>query len=148
MVIERHVLAKFPPISVGPALPSLVKLLVINCSLPHKGNILWIFLKGEFMQMGSREDPDERFTHYLTKTFKKTASLLAYTCKSVSMHGLSSTIVFIFDSRSDAFRTLRSCTRILVTCSWVQAGGGSVGLGFPIVFPCFEAIRTDTKNVE
>ena len=34
--------------------------------------------------MGSREDPDERFTHYLDKTFKKTASLLAYTCKAVS----------------------------------------------------------------
>ena len=36
------------------------------------------------MQMGSREDPDERFSHYLVKTFKKTASLLAYGCKSVS----------------------------------------------------------------
>ena len=34
--------------------------------------------------MGSREDPNERFTHYLDKTFKKTASLLAYTCRSVS----------------------------------------------------------------
>lgn len=42
-------------------------------------------VRGEFMQMGSREDPDERFTHYLTKTFKKTASLLAYTCKSVAL---------------------------------------------------------------
>ena len=36
------------------------------------------------MQMGSRPDPNERFTHYLDKTFKKTASLLAYTCRSVS----------------------------------------------------------------
>ena len=36
------------------------------------------------MQMGSRSDPNERFTHYLDKTFKKTASLLAYTCRSVS----------------------------------------------------------------
>lgn len=44
-------------------------------------------VRGEFMQMGSREDPDERFTHYLTKTFKKTASLLAYTCKSVALLG-------------------------------------------------------------
>ena len=41
-------------------------------------------LQGEFMQMGSREDPGERFSHYLVKTFKKTASLLAYGCKSVS----------------------------------------------------------------
>ena len=36
------------------------------------------------MQMGTKEDPDERFTHYLTKTFKKTASFLAHTCMSVS----------------------------------------------------------------
>ena len=42
-------------------------------------------VKGEFMQMGSREDPNERFTHYLDKTFKKTASLLAYTCRSVAL---------------------------------------------------------------
>ncbi|XP_028392446.1 decaprenyl-diphosphate synthase subunit 1-like [Dendronephthya gigantea] len=42
-------------------------------------------VRGEFMQMGSREDPNERFTHYLDKTFKKTASLLAYTCKSVAL---------------------------------------------------------------
>ena len=34
--------------------------------------------------MGSRADPNERFTHYFKKTFKKTASLLAYTCRSVS----------------------------------------------------------------
>ncbi|CAB4010192.1 Decaprenyl-diphosphate synthase subunit 1, partial [Paramuricea clavata] len=42
-------------------------------------------VRGEFMQMGSREDPNERFTHYLDKTFKKTASLLAYTCRSVAL---------------------------------------------------------------
>ena len=35
------------------------------------------------MQLGSKEDESERFTHYLSKTFKKTASLLANGCKSV-----------------------------------------------------------------
>ena len=36
------------------------------------------------MQLGSKEDPDERFAHYLKKTYKKTASLIACCCKAVS----------------------------------------------------------------
>lgn len=44
----------------------------------------WSFLAGEFMQLGSKEEEDERFAHYLDKTFKKTASMLAASCKSVS----------------------------------------------------------------
>lgn len=40
---------------------------------------------GEFMQLGSKENENERFKHYLEKTFKKTASLIANSCKSVSI---------------------------------------------------------------
>lgn len=40
-------------------------------------------VKGEFMQLGSRDSEDERFTHYMSKTFKKTASLFAHSCKAV-----------------------------------------------------------------
>ena len=36
------------------------------------------------MQLGSKENPDERFNHYLEKTYKKTASLIACCCKAVS----------------------------------------------------------------
>jgi len=36
------------------------------------------------MQLGSKEHPDERFNHYLEKTYKKTASLIACCCKAVS----------------------------------------------------------------
>lgn len=36
------------------------------------------------MQLGSKEEENERFAHYLKKTFKKTASLLANSCKAVS----------------------------------------------------------------
>ncbi|XP_046915110.2 decaprenyl diphosphate synthase subunit 1 qless [Dermatophagoides farinae] len=48
---------------------------------------------GEFMQMGSKKDEKERFSHYIQKTFKKTASLIAYTCRAVTYlattdHGL------------------------------------------------------------
>jgi len=39
---------------------------------------------GEFMQLGSKEEETERFSHYLKKTYKKTASLIANSCKAVS----------------------------------------------------------------
>ncbi|XP_026219977.1 decaprenyl-diphosphate synthase subunit 1 [Anabas testudineus] len=42
-------------------------------------------VRGEFMQLGSKENEDERFKHYLEKTFKKTASLIANSCKAVSI---------------------------------------------------------------
>lgn len=43
-----------------------------------------LLLSGEFMQLGSKEDEAERFNHYMKKTFKKTASLIAHSCKAVS----------------------------------------------------------------
>ena len=42
-----------------------------------------VAIAGEFMQLGSKENPDERFNHYLEKTYKKTASLIACCCKAV-----------------------------------------------------------------
>ncbi|XP_033022069.1 decaprenyl-diphosphate synthase subunit 1 [Lacerta agilis] len=42
---------------------------------------------GEFLQLGSKEKENERFAHYLEKTFKKTASLIANSCKAVSILG-------------------------------------------------------------
>ncbi|RWS27527.1 decaprenyl-diphosphate synthase subunit 1-like protein [Leptotrombidium deliense] len=47
--------------------------------------VLLDLVQGEFMQMGSKEDESERFSHYIHKSFKKTASLIAYTCKAVSL---------------------------------------------------------------
>ncbi|CAM5094189.1 unnamed protein product [Eretmochelys imbricata] len=44
-------------------------------------------VRGEFLQLGSKENENERFTHYLEKTFKKTASLIANSCKAVSILG-------------------------------------------------------------
>ncbi|XP_060638436.2 all trans-polyprenyl-diphosphate synthase PDSS1 [Anolis sagrei] len=42
-------------------------------------------VRGEFLQLGSKENENERFAHYLEKTFKKTASLIAHSCKAVSI---------------------------------------------------------------
>ncbi|XP_039377771.1 all trans-polyprenyl-diphosphate synthase PDSS1 isoform X1 [Mauremys reevesii] len=44
-------------------------------------------VRGEFLQLGSKENENERFAHYLEKTFKKTASLIANSCKAVSILG-------------------------------------------------------------
>jgi hypothetical protein len=41
-------------------------------------------VQGEFMQLGSKETENERFAHYLTKTYRKTASLIANSIKAVS----------------------------------------------------------------
>lgn len=51
---------------------------------PPPGQAIIDLVLGEFMQMGSKEDVQERFSHYIQKTFKKTASLIAYTCKAVA----------------------------------------------------------------
>lgn len=53
------------------------------------------FYSGEFMQLGSKEHPDERFNHYLEKTYKKTASLIACCCKAVSLSLLSFPLVLL-----------------------------------------------------
>lgn len=52
-----------------------------NC--PEWADMSLIMLPGEFMQLGSKENENERFKHYLEKTFKKTASLIANSCKAV-----------------------------------------------------------------
>ena len=35
------------------------------------------------MQLGTRETTADRFAHYMEKTFRKTASLLALSCQAV-----------------------------------------------------------------
>ena len=56
--------------------------IITNVSLVLQ--VLADLVQGEFMQLGSKENENERFAHYLRKTFKKTASLIAYSCKAVS----------------------------------------------------------------
>ncbi|XP_062123614.1 all trans-polyprenyl-diphosphate synthase PDSS1 isoform X2 [Drosophila sulfurigaster albostrigata] len=47
--------------------------------------ILTDLVQGEFMQLGSRETENERFAHYLTKTYRKTASLIANALKATAV---------------------------------------------------------------
>ena len=43
---------------------------------------LFDFSLGEFQQLQKNSDENERFQLYLSKTFNKTASLIAYSCKA------------------------------------------------------------------
>jgi len=54
---------------------------VVQCM----SQILADLVNGEFQQMASRSDQEDRFQLYLDKTFNKTASLMAYSCKSVAI---------------------------------------------------------------
>ncbi|KAI8123003.1 Decaprenyl-diphosphate synthase subunit 1 [Lucilia cuprina] len=56
----------------------------VNVLWNHK-KILTDLVQGEFMQLGSRETENERFAHYLTKTYRKTASLIANTLKATAV---------------------------------------------------------------
>nr|XP_040023850.1 decaprenyl-diphosphate synthase subunit 1 isoform X1 [Gasterosteus aculeatus aculeatus] len=54
-----------------------------NTVVKVMSQIMEDLVRGEFMQLGSKENENERFKHYLEKTFKKTASLIANSCKAV-----------------------------------------------------------------
>lgn len=51
--------------------------------------VLADLVRGEFQQLQNKSDSSERFQLYLAKTFNKTASLIAYSCKANGL--LSST---------------------------------------------------------
>lgn len=47
--------------------------------------VLEDLVKGELMQFGTKENDNERFEHYSVKTYRKTASLIANSCKAVAI---------------------------------------------------------------
>merc|ERR1719481_2051367 len=44
--------------------------------------VLADLVQGEFQQLENKDDESERFEHYLSKSFNKTASLMAYSCRA------------------------------------------------------------------
>ena len=62
-------------------------------AVDYFSHILDDLVRGELMQLVSKDDPSERFNHYLKKTYRKTASLLAYTCGSVALLGGCSELI-------------------------------------------------------
>ncbi|XP_067932639.1 all trans-polyprenyl-diphosphate synthase PDSS1-like isoform X1 [Watersipora subatra] len=47
--------------------------------------ILEDLVQGEFMQLGTKANEDERFNHYIEKSYRKTASLLANSCQAATV---------------------------------------------------------------
>ncbi|KAK3702870.1 hypothetical protein QZH41_014144, partial [Actinostola sp. cb2023] len=80
-------------------------------------------VRGEFMQLGSKEDPDERFSHYLKKTYKKTASLIACCCKAVAVFSGSSP-----DVQDIAYQY-----------------GKNIGMAFQLVDDVLDFVASDTE---
>ena len=50
---------------------------MVSCS-----QVLADLVQGEFQQLENKDDESERFEHYLSKSFNKTASLMAYSCRA------------------------------------------------------------------
>jgi len=56
--------------------------------------VLADLVQGEFQQLENKDDESERFEHYLSKSFNKTASLMAYSCRANAvLAGVSSSLV-------------------------------------------------------
>lgn len=67
----------------GIASQELAKLESVNV-VDAMSSILDDLVKGELMQLGTKDKENERFQHYTLKTYRKTASLIANSCKSVA----------------------------------------------------------------
>ena len=50
--------------------------------MSYSSQVLADLVQGEFMQLQNKDDESERFEHYLSKSFNKTASLMAYSCRA------------------------------------------------------------------
>merc|ERR1712059_143633 len=44
--------------------------------------VLADLVQGEFMQLQTKQDEEDRFEDYISKSFNKTASLMAYSCQA------------------------------------------------------------------
>lgn len=77
-------------------------------------------VRGEFMQLGTNVDETLRFNHYLEKTYKKTASLLANSCKAVAV--------------------LSGCNEDLIESAYQY--GRNLGLAFQLVDDMLDFVST------
>merc|ERR1712168_1394726 len=78
-------------------------------------------VRGEFMQLGTKTDETLRFNHYLEKTYRKTASLLANCCKAAVL--------------------LSECDEVRVEAAFQY--GRNIGIAFQLVDDLLDFISTD-----
>jgi len=78
-------------------------------------------VRGEFMQLGTKTDETLRFNHYLEKTYRKTASLLANCCKAAAV--------------------LANCDEERIEAAFQY--GRNIGIAFQLVDDLLDFISTD-----
>jgi len=69
---------------IGSASVALTKLRH-NRVMQIMSRILEDLVQGEFMQLGTKTNQDERFNHYIEKSYRKTASLIANSCQAAAV---------------------------------------------------------------
>lgn len=86
------------------------------------------------MQLGAKETENERFSHYFTKTYRKTASLIANSLKAVSI--LQTDVLIDGKVITVAFLSLQAATISGADAPLVETAfqyGKNLGLAFQFV---------------
>jgi decaprenyl-diphosphate synthase subunit 1 len=82
--------------------------------------VLEDLVKGELMQFGTKESENERFEHYTMKTYRKTASLIANSCKAIA-------ILLIDNHKSIALTKDYELIQMAYEC------GKNIGIAFQLI---------------
>ena len=81
MAVGSRILAQVRNPDVVVILRSVQYIVNVNIQL-YLSQVMADLVQGEFMQLQNKDDESERFEHYLSKCFNKTASLMAYSCRA------------------------------------------------------------------
>ena len=81
MAVGSRILAQVRNPDVVVILRSVQYIVNVDIQL-YLSQVMADLVQGEFMQLQNKDDESERFEHYLSKCFNKTASLMAYSCRA------------------------------------------------------------------
>ncbi|PIK56840.1 putative decaprenyl-diphosphate synthase subunit 1-like [Apostichopus japonicus] len=101
-------------------------------------------VRGEFMQLGSKENENERFSHYLTKTYKKTASLIANSSKARITKTpkkelmFPCSVMFFLTIQGGCFRSV-----LRGFCQVAYEYGRNIGMAFQLIDDILDFTSTD-----
>lgn len=111
------------------------------------------------MQLGSKENENERFKHYLEKTFKKTASLIANSCKAVcTFHphtnvsewrkaSASALCVFLLTASSRLFKVSILVNSDPEVHEIAYQYGKNVGIAFQVMFVTYFGLMSAVQSL-
>jgi decaprenyl-diphosphate synthase subunit 1 len=107
--------------------------------------VLTDLVHGELMQFGNKESTNERFDHYTKKTYRKTASLIANSCRAVGIlladEPTTSNNELSFFGGSLTKRKSQLSKNELVTIAFEC--GKNVGIGFQLIDDILDFTASD-----